>query len=275
MIDILLATYNGEKYIGQQIDSIRCQTYGDWQLLIHDDGSSDNTISIVKELSLKDSRIRLIEDGVVHLGVAKNFIHLLQYSTSPFVMFCDQDDVWLPNKIELTLSKMKTEEDIKMRPILVHTDMQVVDSSLQVIASSFWKQMRLLPQYNSYYDLLACHNANGCTILLNGMAKQEILRNPSTAPMHDIWAALAVAAHKDGLVTYIEDCTMLYRQHENNVVGSHNTSVFTLMKKIVHLRTIMLHIWNSPRRYSMLRPTSRLCYLLHKIKIVLMRLLNY
>lgn len=274
MICILLATYNGEKFLKDQIDSIVQQTVDDWILHIRDDGSTDRTSSIIERYTQQyPSKVVFHKDGL-HLGACQSFLQLLRLAHGDYYMFCDQDDVWLPNKIDLTLSKMKQEEEKFIAPILIHTDMTVVDSSLNEIASSFWKQMRLLPQYNTYYDLLACHNANGCTIMLNEQAKTETLRASDTAPMHDIWAALAVSAHENGVVTYIEDKTMLYRQHANNVIGSRNTSISTLLKKIVNIRTIVMYIWDSPKRYAMLRPTSRWKFLWHKIKIVFMRFIN-
>lgn len=220
MIDILLATYNGEKYIGQQIDSIRCQTYGDWQLLIHDDGSSDNTISIVKELSLKDSRIRLIEDGVVHLGVAKNFIHLLQYSTSPFVMFCDQDDVWLPTKVSDQLDAMLECEGCHVNtPIVVHSDLLVVDSDLNLISNSFWKYSNINIQQRDFNFLGVKNIVTGCAMMLNRRAIDCSLPFKPETRMHDAWIVLNVLKSGGQLVS-METPTIKYRQHDNNVVGA-------------------------------------------------------
>ena len=100
MVDILMATYNGEAFVEEQVQSIINQTYTDWRLLVHDDGSTDKTMEILHRLAEEDERVVVIEDGVQHLGVAKNFIHLAKQSTAAYCMFCDQDDVWLPNKVE-------------------------------------------------------------------------------------------------------------------------------------------------------------------------------
>ena len=106
-IYILLATYNGEKYIKAQIHSLLCQTYEDWNLLIHDDGSNDNTVNIIKKLQEKDERIILIEDGIKCGGAGANFLHILKnYSTADYITFCDQDDIWLETKIEELMQKM-------------------------------------------------------------------------------------------------------------------------------------------------------------------------
>ena len=104
MVDILLATYNGEKYLEEQIQSITNQKYSDWKLFIHDDGSCDRTLDIIRQYSTIDSRIILINDKITGLGVAKNFIHLLNFSKAEFIMFCDQDDIWLDNKVSTMLN---------------------------------------------------------------------------------------------------------------------------------------------------------------------------
>ena len=100
MIDILLATYNGERYIETQIRSLQAQTYGQWRLLVHDDGSTDHTLDIVRRLAADDARISLLDDGVQFHSAAQNFLHLIRHSTAPFCICCDGDDVWLAPKLE-------------------------------------------------------------------------------------------------------------------------------------------------------------------------------
>lgn len=132
MIDILLSTYNGEKYLYAQIVSIQKQTMQNWRLLVRDDGSTDNTIDILESFALTDKRILFLKDNKGNLGVVRSFEQLLYYSTANYIMFVDQDDVWLPNKIEHTLQailKMETKEPDKS--LLVFTDVFVVDSELK------------------------------------------------------------------------------------------------------------------------------------------------
>ena len=117
MIDILLATYNGAAYIREQIDSILQQTVADWHLLVHDDGSTDGTVDIVREYVQTDKRIRLVEDGERHLGVAKNFLHLLKYSTAEYAMFCDQDDIWIDNKVEVMLGVIADKDNTRPQAV--------------------------------------------------------------------------------------------------------------------------------------------------------------
>ena len=91
-VDILMATYNGEKYIAEQIASILAQTTHNWRLLIHDDGSTDKTTEICKQFAAKDERIQFVDDGKSGLGVARNFVHLLQYVHAPYAMYCRSEE---------------------------------------------------------------------------------------------------------------------------------------------------------------------------------------
>ena len=106
-IDILLATYNGEKHIKAQILSILAQDNENWNLIIHDDGSTDNTINIIKGFCAIDNRINLIEDNIRFGNPANNFLHLLKKSTANYIMFCDQDDIWFDNKLSLMYSEIR------------------------------------------------------------------------------------------------------------------------------------------------------------------------
>lgn len=105
MIDILLATYNGEEYLRQQIDSIICQSYTNWRLIIRDDSSSDGTLAIIKDYVKRYlNKIILVDENTPNLGSSKSFIRLLDFVSNDYFMFTDQDDVWLPNKVELSIT---------------------------------------------------------------------------------------------------------------------------------------------------------------------------
>lgn len=110
-LDILMATYNGEAYISQQIYSLQQQTFTDWRLLIHDDGSTDRTIEIIRELAATDQRICLIEDGLCFHSAGRNFMHLLSLSTAPFISFCDEDDIWLQDKLSTQMEAIQAEDN--------------------------------------------------------------------------------------------------------------------------------------------------------------------
>ena len=134
MVEILLATYNGKKYLKQQLDSLLNQTFEDFKIIIRDDSSKDKTMDIIMEYKEKyPEKIKVIEDDVKCGSSVSNFMQLIKHATAPYIMFCDQDDYWLPNKIEISLKKMRQEENDKNKPILIYTDYKVVDSNLNSI----------------------------------------------------------------------------------------------------------------------------------------------
>ena len=132
-IDILMAAYNGERYISEQIESILSQTFTDWRLLIRDDASTDNTPTIIESYAAKyPGKIEIVHDEAVCKSSTKNFFEILKHAEADYVMFSDQDDVWLPYKVQITYDNMKkAERDNPGKPIVVFTGMQVVDSELR------------------------------------------------------------------------------------------------------------------------------------------------
>ena len=239
MIDILLATYNGRKHLREQIDSILTQSNQDWRLLIRDDISNDDTLDIIKEYVAKYSdRIILIEDDKKHLGAMLNFQCLLQNSTAEYIMFCDQDDVWLPTKIEATLNLMKgTEKAFSGKPILVHTDLRVVNHELATIAKSMWAYQGTHPANGGDFNKIMFQNVvTGCSAMINKKAKAISMPIPAEAVMHDWWIALNVAKH--GKIAYIPQQLVLYRQHRNNAVGAKGDRTSLKERVFAHCRMI-------------------------------------
>ena len=153
-VDILLATYNGARFLKEQLDSILNQTHTEFRLIISDDKSTDKTRAIIEEYAAKDSRIEYYFQKK-NLGVIKNFEFLLKKVESDYFMFSDQDDIWKENKIELSLAKLK-EDDAD----LVYSDLEVVDRDLKTIYKSYWKLKGLenkVKKYNNFealYDIL-------------------------------------------------------------------------------------------------------------------------
>ena len=144
MITILLATYNSGPYIREQIDSILAQTYSDWKLVVRDDLSTDNTVEIINEYICRyPDKISILDNHGESKRAYLNFVELLKNVESEYYMFCDHDDVWLPNKIDLSIQRMKEIEKQDI-PVVVHTDMKVVDQDLNTINESFWKYSRIL-----------------------------------------------------------------------------------------------------------------------------------
>ena len=221
-VDILLATYNGEKYLAELIESIIKQSHNNWLLLIRDDGSKDKTMDIINGYCKKyPDKINLVKDLDRNIGVVKNFSRLINYSKSNYIMFSDQDDIWLPDKIKLCLEKISTEETKHRQdfPLLVHTDLKVVDENLNVISESFWNFKKLDPEKGSKIGTALCHNVvTGCTVMFNKALKDNIKDIPEKTIMHDWW--LNLLAISLGKVLYINTPTILYRQHSNNTLGA-------------------------------------------------------
>lgn len=219
-IAILMATYNGEKYICQQIDSILSQTCKDWELYIHDDGSTDDTIAAVESYVEKyPNKIHLI-DGKSTGGAKYNFFYLFGQVEAPYYMTCDQDDVWLDKKIELTYDKMLTIENKADVPCLVYTELRVVDSELNTIADTMSGYQSLDCHKRTINQFILQNSVTGCTMMINRALRDKMLHitDIDNTIMHDWWAALVAAQF--GKTAFIDEPTILYRQHGDNSLGA-------------------------------------------------------
>lgn len=218
-IEILLATYNGEQYLREQLESILSQDYENWIVRACDDASTDGTYNILKEYQEKYPDKFILAKNQKGFGSAKkNFINLIKSSTCDYVMCCDQDDVWLPNKISLTLQEMKKNEQ-QDTPILVHTDLKVVDSNLNVLSESFFEHSNFRKKF-TLNEILIQNFVTGCTMMMNRPMVEVMSRmgDCDRILMHD-WVASILAASV-GKVAFVNTPTMLYRQHAINSVGA-------------------------------------------------------
>ena len=214
-IDILLSTYNGAHFIDEQLASIFNQTYADFKILIRDDGSHDETPQKLHRWKEKypDKIELLLEENV---GVMKSFNRTFLMSKSPYLAFCDQDDVWLPHKLESCMQLLKNQRG----PYLVHSDLRVVDRQLQLIHPSFWDYSYLSgdEKYASLNRLLVQNVVTGCTALFNRSLAEMAFPVPPNALMHDWWFALVASCF--GKVQSQSEQLILYRQHGNNTLGA-------------------------------------------------------
>ena len=221
-IDVLLATYNGEKYLKEQIESILNQTYKNIRLIISDDCSSDSTREILKQYEEKDERIKVFFQEK-NLGYVKNFEFLLKQVENDFYMLSDQDDVWLPEKIEKSVETIKKEN-----ADLVFGDLEVVDQNLNTIFPSFGDFMMLnkkIEKYINTYKINYLYNCvTGCTIISKKKFIEKILPFPTNSKylIHDHWIALIVSLN--GKLAYMKTPYIKYRQHGNNQVGTNKIS---------------------------------------------------
>lgn len=222
LIDVLLATYNGEKYLKEQIDSILKQTYQNIQLIISDDGSKDHTREILKEYEEKDNRVKVYYQNE-NLGCIRNFEFLLKQVKSPIYMLSDQDDIWKPEKIEKTYEKL-----IEEKADLVFGDLEVVDDELKTMYPSFndfMKLSRKIRKFKNTAQLNYLYNCvTGCTILSKKKWIEKILPLPvqSKYVLHDHWIGLMISLK--GKLAYMPEKYIRYRQHEDNEVGTEKIS---------------------------------------------------
>ena len=219
-IDILLATCNSATYLSEVIDSILHQDYTDWRLLISDAGSTDGTVEIVQKYTHQHPQKIAVVNSEKLFSPCENFSNLLNASSSEYVMFCDHDDVWLPEKISKTLSVMKQAEHKEKPdiPILVFTDQQVVDNQCSRLSESSLKFQNLNPERVHLNHLLLQNVPSGCTMMLNRVLVDLCRPIPPQAVMHDHWVSLVAAAF--GKIVFLDEKTMLYRQHGSNYFGA-------------------------------------------------------
>lgn len=221
-VAILLATYNGEKYLDQQICSLLAQTYRDFVVIIRDDGSSDRTPQILARWAVAHpDTISVVSDGRGNLRSSANFSVLMELCEAPYFAFCDQDDVWLPYKIELMVNEVQRLEGHygTETPILVHSDLTVVDECANVISPSLFEHWKIKPGVDRQLDRLICNNVVVGCALLGNRALLELARPvPDGIPFHDWWVALVAASC--GVIGTVAEPTILYRQHGRNQIGA-------------------------------------------------------
>ena len=223
MTDILMAVFNGEEFLSVQIESILAQTAGDWHLYICDDCSSDRSFDIARGYGERFPDLITVSRNSAPTGSAcANFMGMLKKSKSDYVMFSDQDDFWHSDKIKLTLEKMKElETEHGSSPLLVHTELEIADSELNVTAPSFTRFQGLDPSKKTLNRLLCQNNITGGTVMMN-RALADIVKDapPDKMLMHDWWAGLAAAAF--GQIGFVDKPTVKYRQHGGNQLGAVN-----------------------------------------------------
>lgn len=231
-IEILLATYNGAAYLAEQLDSLLNQTYPDFHILVRDDGSRDETPAILHWYSTNyPDQITLLSGGSPSNGPIGNFSSLLAASTAPYVMLCDQDDVWQPDKLSRSLEKMHEleKQHTSNIPLLVHTDLEVVDQNLNPIAPSFFAFSGLNAGRDAFHQLLVQNIITGCTTLYNRALVDVATPIPPGALMHDWWIALVASGL--GEIGLLPQTTVRYRQHGRNALGANRFNLSYIIRK--------------------------------------------
>ena len=229
-LQILLATYNSSRFLREQLDSILAQDWRDFEVLIRDGGSTDDTLEIIGDYQRKyPETIRFL--GRFSSKAPENFASLLDASSAPLIMFSDHDDVWKPEKVRVTVEKYRELESEygSGTPIMVFTDSEVVDSDLKPISRSMIQFQHLDPFDRALNRLIVQNVPCGNTMLLNRALADLASPIPPEAVMHDHWLTLVAAVM--GKIGFLKESTVYYRQHSNNFYGASNYSFFNFLRK--------------------------------------------
>ena len=219
-IEVVLPTYNGVLYLEAQLASIYTQTCRPARVLLRDDGSSDGTQLLIQQLQKRYGNWLQVLSSDGNLGCTANVNRLLQATKAPYVALADQDDIWLPHKLENSLALMQQLEDCHglSTPLLVHGDLELVDVDGERLGCRYLQRQRLDSSRTDVMDLALTNVVTGCTALLNRPLLQQALPIPPEAPMHDWWLALVASAF--GQIAQVDLPGVLYRQHGANIVGA-------------------------------------------------------
>ena len=228
MISVCIATYNGERYIRQQIESIVCQLNVDDEIIVSDDGSTDGTLDIVKGIG--DKRIKIIE-GPGRKSPILNFECALKASKGDFIFLSDQDDVWKPDKVEICMKWLKTYH-------CVVSDAEVTDNRLKPLYPSLYAIMQV--RQGHIYNTIWKNGYTGCCMAFRRNVLEASLPFPKNIPMHDIWIG-NVAAYKYNVI-FIPDRLIHFRRHENTISCNGKGSKFTIWQQMKFRLNIIKNI---------------------------------
>ena len=219
-----MATYNGQKYLVEQLDSIINQTYHNWNLLIRDDNSTDKTLEIIQNYHKKDKRIKILKDNKGNLGIVRNFEELLKSSESEFIMFSDQDDIWVENKLDMYLKMI---EKIKNKGFMIHSDAILFDKNKSNILKDTFISKKAINRglENVFFNYFV----QGATILISKEIKNFILPFPKEVYLHDRYIHLISELFFERI--FVNKALIYYRQHGDNQIGAKNTIRELLSKR--------------------------------------------
>jgi glycosyltransferase involved in cell wall biosynthesis len=209
-VSVALATYNGEKYLHAQLDSILAQTYPPGEIVVVDDCSIDNTMTILEEYCCRFPKLITVERNNENIGYVKNFQKSLLLCRGDFIALCDQDDIWDPQKIATLVDRIGNAD-------LIHSDARLIDSANSLITASFSQYSAKRSKDNRFLKLCLNNTVTGCTMLFRRSLLERAVPFPPCIP-HDHWLALLAADGKG--IAYYPSPLVSYRQHERNVLGA-------------------------------------------------------
>ena len=225
-----MATYNGAEFVSQQIESILQQSYKDFELLICDDCSKDNTVEILKEYEIKDKRIKAVVNEA-NLGFKKNFEKLISLCNGDYIAFCDQDDIWTTDHLEILLNEIKDKDLICGNAELIDKTGNIMNLTTYECLSNF----DFPPQNESLFkNLLYGNFAQGTAMMITRRIANQIVPIPECVLYHDWWAA-SIATLNNGC-SYTNKTVLLYRQHGSNQTVTKEYKVFSSIKNAIEKR---------------------------------------
>ena len=231
-VQILLATYNGEKFLREQLDSIVNQEYESWELLIHDDGSADNTISILNEYQNNyPKKVRILFDQNIFASASKNFFHLIKHRSidADLYCLCDQDDIWDKSRLKLIIKRYNFKEGKK--PVLIHSDLSLIDANGKLIEKSHNKLINNQKNLITKSTVLYYNPIPGCAMTINSALADKISYCRYMV-MHDWWILLC-AIEENSTMIYIDFPLVKYRQHSGNVLGYKKINILILFIRLL------------------------------------------
>lgn len=229
-VTVLMSTYNGEKYLRTQLDSILQQTNVRVELVIRDDGSSDSTLAILEEYSTKYPNVRFYTGK--NLGPARSFLDLMhQAPKSSYYAFADQDDYWLPDKLDKAVSKIN-QCNVADKPVLYYGRPRLVDAELNSL-----NQQMGISFVRTFQEAVIASQAPGCTMVFNYILLKKVILHPNISflHMHDDWLHKVCLIYH-GILLFDKDVHILYRQHASNAVGGQSTALQSILQHITSFR---------------------------------------
>jgi glycosyltransferase involved in cell wall biosynthesis len=217
-ISVCIPTYNGEKYIKQQLDSILIQLGEDDEVIISDDSSSDLTVEIIKKIN--DDRINLIENCKFKSPIF-NLENALKHAKGDYIYLSDQDDVWLSNKVSITQNYLEYYD-------VVVSDCVLVNEKGEIVQESFFK---LNNSKKGLFNNLKRNSYIGCCMAFKRSVLMKILPFPKDIPMHDLWIGFVSEIYNKPI--FIKDKLILYRRHNNTASSTGKKSKYSLCKQIL------------------------------------------
>lgn len=240
-VEILLATYNSADYITEMLESLLAQTHADFHLVVSDDQSGDDTLSILQDYAPRfQNPVRVLETQTPSGSAMANFSRLLSESSGDYVFLADHDDIWKPEKVASALKDLKAEENKQgiETPLAYHCDLEVIDGAGRPTHPSYWKFKRIDPSVAEKFGATLIQPAvTGCAMAMNSALIKKALPIPGDALMHDWWLTLVACGF--GKVLHDPTSHIQYRIHGKNVSRPKQVGVlssFRQLDRVANLR---------------------------------------